>query len=168
MDIHVDFAGERKKEHSSIFPLVLMLLFSQPCTCSAVPLGQALRGTDSPGTEFAPSFPLFLPLGCSLWFSLDTQRHTCTKPHNLSADRTALIEAHFGPCWQCYEQEQPAKAWDFRAPDRNGRVCLGNTPQGELLGNIFPFLFFSLSFPPAEVTFTIRGYICHQAYYRPC
>lgn len=59
--------------------LVLLLLLSQPCTCSLVLLGQTLRKVIATGTELAPSFLLFLSPDWSLWFSWETQRHTCTK-----------------------------------------------------------------------------------------
>lgn len=147
MDIHVDFSAERWKEPSSIFCLFLCCYSHSLAPAAQHCCGWRLRELIATGTEFIPLFPLFLPLGCSLWFSLETQRHTCTKPYSLSADRTALMEAHFDQCQQRYEQEQPAKAGALSAPDRNGRLSPGNTClPSESCWETSPLSFFSLSF----------------------
>lgn len=119
--------------------LVLLLLLSQPCTCSLVLLGQTLRKVIATGTELAPSFLLFLSPDWSLWFSWETQRHTCTKLSTCQQG-LALTKPHFSQWRQSSEGEQPARAWDLQTPDRNGRSSLENT---------FSFPFLSVFSPEA-------------------
>lgn len=161
MDIHMDLAGERWNKHSSIFPLFLCCYSHSLAPAAPYCYGWRLRGLIATGTEFAPSFPLFL------WFSLDTQRHTCTKPHNLSAHRTALIKAHFGQCQQHYEPRLELLGLLTGMADSVWETL--PSPLVRAIGKHLPFPFslsFCFFFPP-EGTLT-RVNIRHQAHYRPC
>lgn len=134
--------------------LVLLLLLSQPCTCSLVLLGQTLRKVIATGTELAPSFLLFLSPDWSLWFSWETQRHTRTK---LST---------------CQQTELP---WPSPTSVSDDRVLRGNSQPGLeifklLTGMADPawetpsLSHFSLFFPQKQLS--IRVCTCYQACYK--